>query len=108
VERHWDERAKRDFRHYAYPVSSEVYILWDERAENWAPQNHSCEASTAYDGLNVVALRDVRRGEELTLDYADVLDETAAPFACTCGSARCRGTIKGSRDNTVTAREQRR
>lgn len=108
VERHWDERAKRDFRHYAYPVSNEVYILWDERAENWAPQNHSCEASTAFDGLNVVALRDVRRGEELTLDYADVLDETAAPFACTCGSARCRGTIKGSRDNTVTAREQRR
>jgi len=108
VERHWDERARRDFRHYAYPVSSEVYILWDERAENWAPQNHSCEASTAYDGLNVVALRDVRRGEELTLDYADVLDETAAPFACTCGSARCRGMIKGSRDNTVTAREQRR
>ncbi|MFM8473632.1 MAG: SET domain-containing protein-lysine N-methyltransferase [Candidatus Kapaibacterium sp.] len=108
VERHWDERARKDFRHYAYPVSSEVYILWDERAENWAPQNHSCEPSTAYDGLNVVALRDIARGEELTLDYAEVLDETAAPFACTCGSSRCRGMIKGSPDNTVTARERRR
>ncbi|MFM8437766.1 MAG: SET domain-containing protein-lysine N-methyltransferase, partial [Candidatus Kapaibacterium sp.] len=72
------------------------------------PQNHSCEPSTAFDGLNVVALRDIARGEELTLDYAEVLDETAAPFACTCGSSRCRGMIKGSPDNTVTARERRR
>lgn len=108
VETHWDERAKTDFKRYAYPISDEVYILWDERAENWAPQNHSCEPTTAYEGLNVVALRDIPQAEELTLDYADVLDQNAMPFHCSCGSVTCRGTIHGSRNNTVTDREVRR
>jgi hypothetical protein len=108
VETHWDERAKIDFKRYAYPISDEVYILWDESAENWAPQNHSCEPTTAYDGLNVVALRDISRGDELTLDYADILDENATPFNCLCNAANCRRLIHGSRRNTVTAREERR
>jgi D-alanine-D-alanine ligase len=107
VENRWDERAQTDFHRYACPISDDVYLLWDERAEKWAPQNHCCDPTTAYDGLNVVALRDISRGEELTLDYAEILDATATPFTCSCNSKDCRGSIQGSPGNTISAREKR-
>jgi D-alanine-D-alanine ligase len=93
VEANWNEKQKSDFKHYAYPVSSDVYILWDENPINWAPQNHSCSPNTAYDGLNVIAVRDIDQGEELTVDYALFIDESMEPFACQCGSENCRELI---------------
>ena len=41
------------------------------------------------------ALRAIRAGEELFLDYSLVVDETEAPeaFGCSCGTAQCRGTM---------------
>ncbi|HMQ63578.1 MAG TPA: SET domain-containing protein-lysine N-methyltransferase [Flavilitoribacter sp.] len=106
VESHWSERDKEFFRRYAWPVSTEVFALWDETPENWAPQNHSCQANTGYDGLNVVALRDIGPNEELTLDYAGFLDESAEPFVCNCGAVGCRGLITGIPGNSVTRREE--
>jgi hypothetical protein len=44
-------------------------------------------------------------GEELTLDYAEFLDEHMMPFNCQCGSSNCRGRIEGRPGNTVTLRE---
>jgi D-alanine-D-alanine ligase len=105
VEKNWNEEEKLHFRRYAYPISEEVYILWDEDPGEWAPQNHSCEPNTAFDGLNVLTLNNIRKGEELTLDYADFLDETMEPFDCQCGAKSCRGTITGKRNNSLTFRE---
>ena len=104
VEEHWSEAARTIFRQYAYPLSDEVYVLWDDEAAKWAPQNHSCAPNTGYLGLDVVALRDVAEGEELTLDYAELLDEESEPFECRCGAAECRGLVRGVRGNSVTTR----
>ena len=93
------------FRRYAYPVSEELFILWDEDPSEWAPQNHSCDPNAAFDGLNVFALKNIARGVELTLDYAEFLDENMEPFQCQCGSSKCRGLIMGVRNNTLTGRE---
>lgn len=98
VDNNWNKRQKADFGQYAYPIGNEVYILWDENPVHWAPQNHSCNANTAYDGLNVIATRDIEPGDELTLDYALFLDETMEPFACQCGSKNCREMIFGTRE----------
>ncbi len=97
VETHWNERQKLDFRQYAYPVGKDVFILWDENPTNWAPQNHSCDANTGYQGLNVVATRAISKGDELTLDYATFLDENMEPFLCQCGSPKCREYISGAK-----------
>ena len=107
VDQHWSAAAKKVFREYAYPISREVFILWDREPDAWAPQNHSCDPNTGYDGLNVIALRPIAPGEELTLDYANFLDERAEPFECRCGSAQCRGRIIGTTGNSVTMRETR-
>ncbi len=101
----WHGDAARAFRRYAYPLSSEVYALWDDTPSEWSPQNHSCSANTTYDGLNVVATRHIAVGEELTLDYAQLMNEQSEPFQCSCGVAECRGTIRGQPGNSITARE---
>lgn len=106
VEQTWTAEQKEEFRHYAYPISDEVYILWDNKPENWAPQNHSCNPNTIYDGLNLVALRNIEPEEELTLDYAQLLDDTMQSFVCTCGSDACRKVISGRKDNSITQREK--
>ena len=108
VEDNWNEKQKTDFKHYAYPISKEVYILWDENPVNWAPQNHSCSANTRYDGLNVIAIRSIAEGEELTLDYALFIDESMEPFACQCGSENCRILVSGAKENTVTRMQVQR
>jgi D-alanine-D-alanine ligase len=97
VERTWPEADRDVFYRYAYPIGSDVFVLWDQRPSGWAPQNHSCEPNTAFEGLNVVALRDIAVGEELTVDYATFYDARMIPFDCTCGSSACRGRVSGGR-----------
>jgi D-alanine-D-alanine ligase len=106
VEKNWTPEQLEEFRHYAYPISDEVYILWDHKPQNWAPQNHSCNPNTVYDGLNLIALCEIKAEEELTLDYADLLDDTIQSFVCTCGHTNCRKVISGRADNSVTKREK--
>jgi hypothetical protein len=82
-------------------------VIWDSNPSEWAPQNHSCEPNTRFIGLDVIATRAIARGEELTLDYAEFLDERAEAFECRCGAPRCRGRVTGSLSNSVTARAGR-
>ena len=105
VDRTWSETQKEAFRRYAYPLSKEVFLLWDDNPVNWAPQNHSCDPNTHYQGLNVLASRRILKGEELTLDYATFLDDRMEPFECHCGAAKCREWVVGTPGNSVTSRE---
>ncbi|MEO7523189.1 MAG: SET domain-containing protein-lysine N-methyltransferase [Ferruginibacter sp.] len=105
ISNNWDDKELENFKKYAYPLSKEIFLLWDENPAGWAPQNHSCNANTGYKGLNVYALRNILQGEELTLDYALFLDEHMEPFNCTCGSEYCKGYITGIALNSVTERE---
>ncbi|MEP7320454.1 MAG: SET domain-containing protein-lysine N-methyltransferase [Saprospiraceae bacterium] len=107
VDQHWTSEEKDLFARYAVPLSKHIYILWDDDPSVWAPQNHSCNPNTAYDGLNVKATRDIANYEELTLDYATFLDETMEPFDCLCGSVQCRGRVTGTAGNTMELRESK-
>ena len=59
------------------------------------PGKSQCEANTGVDGLNIVPLRDIRKGEELTLDYAVFLDETMEPFNCAVEPKPAAGRLPG-------------
>jgi D-alanine-D-alanine ligase len=107
VENNWNVKEKEIFRKYAYPLSNEVFLLWDYDPSGWAPQNHSCSPNTEYKGLNVIATRSISKGEELTLDYSSFLDENMEPFHCQCGASQCRGLITGAANNSVTERESK-
>ncbi len=106
VENSWRPDQIREFKKYAYPISDEVYILWDNDPQHWCPQNHSCEANTGYDGLNLIALSDINKEDELTLDYQDLLDDTMDTFTCKCGSKNCREQITGTPGNSISSKEK--
>jgi D-alanine-D-alanine ligase len=106
VETTWSASDRAVFERYAYPVSDEVYLIWDREPEEWAPQNHSCAPNTRFDGLDVVAVREIAAGEELTVDYATFLDASAEAFECRCGAPSCRGRVEGAPGNSVTVRER--
>ncbi len=61
--------------------------------------NHSCDPNSGFRGqVFLVAMRDIRAGEEVTFDYAMTVSESVGSdmvFAmdCVCGSSRCRKTI---------------
>ena len=53
--------------------------------------NHSCQPSCKVNTFFVIALRDIKKGEEITFDYNQNEDTLASPFECGC----CSKTIKG-------------
>jgi SET domain-containing protein len=57
--------------------------------------NHSCEPNTflrrTRDRAEFYALKAIRKGEELTVDYGESHHE--GRLRCRCGSPRCRGWI---------------
>ncbi|EKE11551.1 MAG: nuclear protein SET [uncultured bacterium] len=60
--------------------------------------NHSCDPNVGYRGqIFLVAMRDIKKGEEIVFDYAMVLHRSkGAPaynIKCLCGSKKCRGVI---------------
>ena len=58
--------------------------------------NHSCDPNIEERDHAGYALRDIRKGEELSMDYDKVayLDE---PLRCSCGARNCRGIVRGKK-----------
>lgn len=57
--------------------------------------NHSCEPNLGLMGaVTLKALRDIERGEELTLDYSITDSEEDWSIPCSCGSGKCREVIR--------------
>ncbi|MDH3270129.1 MAG: SET domain-containing protein-lysine N-methyltransferase [Gemmatimonadota bacterium] len=95
VERSWDARNKEWFDRYAWPLTDDVWVTWSPDPDEWRPINHSCEPNAWLEGLDVVARRPIRRGDEITLDYATYYDERSPTFECSCGEPGCRRVIRG-------------
>ncbi len=91
----WDAQQKAWFHHHAYPLTDEIYGLWGLEPAQWCPINHGCDPNAWLDGLNLVARRPIQSGEEITVDYGTFHNELMAEFVCTCGTATCRGLIRG-------------
>ena len=60
--------------------------------------NHSCDPNVSFDmaRLALVALRDLKAGEELTYFYPSTELTMTQPFDCACGAAKCVGHIEGA------------
>jgi hypothetical protein len=58
--------------------------------------NHSCQPSTGIrlsdSGYDLIALRDIQVGEELTYDYSTYIDSPER-LLCSCGTMSCRREI---------------
>jgi len=58
---------------------------------------HSCSPNVHLDlaNLRIYAVRDIRPGDFILMDYAQTEDVLYRQFACSCGAGNCRGWITG-------------
>ncbi len=61
--------------------------------------NHSCDPNVILDteNLQMVACRDIEKGEELSFFYPSTEWEMDAPFICLCGASNCIHVVAGAR-----------
>jgi SET domain-containing protein len=101
------QAARRDWNSeltYLFSLSDGSMIDGAEGGNATRHLNHSCTPNVvAYEEkgerrrkvIVFYAMRDIRAGEELLLDYGLDVDASADPssFGCACGSPECRGTM---------------
>ena len=71
---------------------------WETSAVLLAPGcylDHACDRNAMRKGTHVFAWRDIRQGEEITIDYR-LNAFTGERWPCTCGSANCEGFVVSS------------
>ncbi len=96
VRQNWNAEHQDWFAQYAYPLTDQVFVSWSPDPEHWKPINHSCNPNSWVEGLNLVARRRIKAGEEITVDYATFYNEQMEDFVCHCGARGCRKVIRGS------------
>lgn len=68
--------------------------------------NHSCEPNCGIKGkFQLVAMRDIKKGEWLTWDY-DMTEDSDWIMQCKCGISSCREVIGAFRDMPKKVREK--
>jgi hypothetical protein len=72
--------------------------------------NHSCEPNVFFDTtrLQLLALRKISAGEELSFFYPSTEWEMTQSFHCYCGHASCLGDIRGAAFLSEEARKKYR
>lgn len=72
----------------------------------------NCEAREEKKRVNIYALRDIKRGEELNYDYGLVLDERQTKalkkaYECRCGAESCRHTMLAPPEKKVRKKKDK-
>ena len=92
-----ETKRRADSRQFTYLFTLDPYWTIDGAVGGSGAEyiNHSCDpnlTSRIVKGhILYVSLRDIRPGEELTIDYR--FDKKVERVVCKCGTAKCRGTI---------------
>lgn len=56
--------------------------------------NHSCDPNAFFESRNLIALKRIKPGEEITINYKNTEGKLAYPFQCYCRSPNCLGWIE--------------
>ncbi len=89
-------KYRRIMGHIGIQVHDDFWIVPSDKkeAEETGIPNHSCDPNIGFDGsICYIAMRDMRTGEEILLDYAFMETEFQS-FTCNCGTKNCRKIIK--------------
>ena len=90
----FESRTKEDAARYENSICIGV-DRWLDPSPPYVFGNHSCNPNLGIRGtVELVALRGIKAGEELTYDYSITTDESLWTMECRCGSPRCRSTIR--------------
>jgi len=68
---------------------------WIDPQKPYKFLNHSCNPSAGIKGrVTLVAMRDMKEGEEVTVDYSTIEGDPRWQMVCTCGEKDCRKIIQ--------------
>lgn len=85
------ERVSRSIQ-----IEADLFFVGPVEREPGDSINHSCDPNCGMrNATQVVTMRDVEMGEELTFDYAMSDMAPYDEFDCACGSTVCRGRVSG-------------
>ncbi len=57
--------------------------------------NHSCNPNTGVKGkFDIIALKNIKEGDEVTIDYAIIEGDELWEMPCSCGAKNCRKIIR--------------
>ncbi|KKT16367.1 MAG: Nuclear protein SET [Parcubacteria group bacterium GW2011_GWB1_43_6] len=86
--------------HYDLKIGDDLYIgpnCKDEFEDSMVFINHSCSPNAGFKGQQAtfIAIKDIKKGEEIVLDYAMFDDDEKNIMKCNCGFSNCRKIITG-------------
>jgi len=90
IEAYWSKVG-----YFGVQVSDDFWIVpsTKEEIKIGGAFNHSCNPNTGWAGeIRVVAIRDIKEGKEVTMDYG-MYNSVHSSFECNCGSSDCRKII---------------
>jgi uncharacterized protein len=74
-------------------VGKHEYIDTARYSPGWYV-NHSCNPNAGVKGsIDIVAIRDIKAGEQVTVDYSLSMDSPGESMICHCGQKNCRTLI---------------
>jgi uncharacterized protein len=86
-----DDEAKEKLYKFGVEDESGNWVMTD------GDVNHSCDAnilSLFVNGIYCdIAVQDIQKGEEITIDYGILYSSFPWSMKCLCGCANCRGTV---------------
>lgn len=56
--------------------------------------NHSCNSNTKVENFCDIAIKNIKKGEEITSDYNDDAPPEGEVIECNCGAENCKGFLK--------------
>jgi hypothetical protein len=78
-------------------IDEDQFLLGPEMRESGDSINHSCNPNCYLrNATQLIAMRELALGEELTYDYATSDASDYDEFDCACGSDECRGRVTGN------------
>lgn len=95
-----NKSVRKILEHYTTEIEDNFYIIsglkeGDLEGDDFF--NHSCDPNLGIRGqIMVVAMRDIKPGEELAYDYAMVDSDPEDSFKCNCRAENCRGKFTGN------------
>lgn len=93
------KRLPRAVQEIPYQISDK-FLFGPTKTSEFSPAdyyNHSCDPNSGFNGqLFLVAIKDIKKGEQVTFDYAMCMTSSILNLKCLCGSKKCRTIIKGT------------
>ncbi len=91
------EQAKQQGK-LVMQFDEDLYSIEDRGTSNAYFINHSCNPNVwMQNAFTLETMRDIKKGEELTADYAmwETNEQKVSSWQCSCGAENCRGKVTG-------------